>query len=144
MLKQIGEKISEYSTWNPPGEICKSLLNDLDTALSAAGAVEGLAAPEKRPLEFLRFWLKGAGGGEYFPLGTESTIWESGSRAEYVSLALTASNDRISALVRGILLDAYHFFAESLKKVKKKFTKVRACIPYVRLGTNLNPRLTRL
>ncbi|KAI8712698.1 hypothetical protein NCS52_01368600 [Fusarium sp. LHS14.1] len=77
LLKQIGEKISEYNT-----------------ALSAAGAVEGLATPEKRPLEFLRFWLKGAG-----------------------------------ALVRRILLDAYHFFAESLKKTDPSLT---AAEPYIR------------
>ncbi|KAJ4213265.1 hypothetical protein NW759_011107 [Fusarium solani] len=106
LLQQIGEKLSEYNT-----------------AISAAGAVEGLATPEKRPLEFLRLWLKGAGGGEHFPLGTESTIWESESRAEYVSLAPTASNDRISSLVRGTLLDIYHFFAESWKKAKKKLKK---------------------
>ncbi|RSM12599.1 hypothetical protein CEP52_002389 [Fusarium oligoseptatum] len=106
LLQQIGEKLKEYNT-----------------ALSAAGAVEGLAIPEKRPLEFLRLWLKGAAGGEHFPLGTESTIWELESRAEYASLFPTASNDRISSLVRGILLDVYHFFAESWKKAKKKFVK---------------------
>ncbi|UPK95570.1 hypothetical protein LCI18_006505 [Fusarium solani-melongenae] len=106
LLQQIGDKLSEYNT-----------------ALSAARAVEGLATPEKRPLEFLCLWLKGAGGGEHFPLGTESTIWESESRAEYVRLAPMASNDRISSLVRGFLLDAYHFIAESWKKVKRKFKK---------------------
>ncbi|WAO95799.1 Hypothetical protein NCS54_01344200 [Fusarium falciforme] len=119
LMQQIGEKLNKYNT-----------------ALSAAGAVEGLATPEKRSLEFLRLWLKGAGGGEHFPLGTESTIWESESRAEYVSLGPKASNDRISSLVRGILLDTYHCFTESFKKVKKRVIKTdpasTAAEPHIR------------
>ena len=87
--------------------------------------MEGLPSPEKRPLEFIQLWLKGAGGGEHFPLGTESTIWYLGARAEYVSVAPKVSSDRISSLVRGMLLDIYHFLGESFKKIKRRFNKVK-------------------
>ncbi|EEU37142.1 uncharacterized protein NECHADRAFT_8348, partial [Fusarium vanettenii 77-13-4] len=119
LLQQIGEKLNEYNT-----------------SLSATGAVQSLPSPEKRPLEFIRLWLEGAGGGEYFPLGTESTIWEMQSRDEYVSVTPIASGDRISSLVRGILLDIYHFFAESLKKIQRRFNKTSqsstAAVPRIR------------
>ncbi|KAF4437647.1 hypothetical protein F53441_12982 [Fusarium austroafricanum] len=115
LLLGIGNKLQEYNT-----------------ALANANAVAGLSSPEKRPLKFLQRWIRLLGQDEpvsqgtqssNFPFGTESTIWNFEAQDEYVSLDTRASNDRISALVRGKLLDIYHFFTEVLRKLQRRFRK---------------------
>ncbi|KAF4947357.1 hypothetical protein FSARC_13978 [Fusarium sarcochroum] len=128
LLKRCAEQGKESEQYELLVEIGNKL-NQYNAALSALNTVAEMPKPEKRPLELLRLWLSDQGQDGPFPSGTESTIWESGDSDEYISLDRTAANDRISSLVRGALLDIYHFGSEGCRKLISKFQTHDLSVP---------------
>ncbi|KAF5640452.1 hypothetical protein F52700_3602 [Fusarium sp. NRRL 52700] len=118
LLQRFAEQGSDCEQYELMLDIGKKL-EEYNSAVAAASAVACLPSPEKRSLAFLRLWLDSQCSVEHFPLGTESTTWNFEDINEYFKLDKTSS-DRISSLVRGALLDAYHTCAEQIRKLKKR------------------------
>ncbi|KAM6513640.1 hypothetical protein FALCPG4_016022 [Fusarium falciforme] len=130
---------AEYSTYfrslhqsRDSGGEQAGLLDALQTKLSAYMLQLSKAeSPGKSQLAELRGWLRDSKGGKNFLDGVEAEIWTDNDEFKYITIGPPfPENDAFTSLLRGVLLDVFHFLCGERFKVGRVIDEESGLVRY--------------